>query len=136
MATQVAATRTYRALHFDAARSLDEGRRWTPAVRAGARPFLSDLVDPETGAPLPQAEYASAAAAPDGSVYIAFEYGTSPAAGAIGILRSRDGGRAWTAGTAPGVRAFAFDPAIAVDSHGTVRVTWYDLRNDRPGDAP
>ena len=35
----------------------------------------------------------------------------------------------------PGVSAFAFEPAIAVDRHGTVGVIWYDLRNDRPGDA-
>jgi hypothetical protein len=33
------------------------------------------------------------------------------------------------------VSAFAFEPSIAVDSHGTIGVTWYDLRNDRPGDA-
>jgi hypothetical protein len=33
------------------------------------------------------------------------------------------------------VRGFAFEPAIAVDAHGTVGATWYDLRNDRPGDA-
>jgi hypothetical protein len=33
------------------------------------------------------------------------------------------------------VSAFAFQPSIAVDSHGTIGVTWYDLRNDRPGDA-
>jgi hypothetical protein len=32
------------------------------------------------------------------------------------------------------VSAFAFEPAIAVDSHGTAGVTWYDMRNDRPGD--
>ena len=35
----------------------------------------------------------------------------------------------------PGVSAYAFEPAIAVDEHGTVGVIWYDLRNDRPGDA-
>jgi hypothetical protein len=34
-----------------------------------------------------------------------------------------------------GVSAFAFFPSIAVDSRGTAGVTWYDLRNDRPGDA-
>ena len=33
------------------------------------------------------------------------------------------------------MHAFAFEPAIAVDSLGTVGLTWYDLRNDRPGDA-
>ncbi len=31
--------------------------------------------------------------------------------------------------------AFAFEPAIAVDEHGTVGVIWYDLHNDRLGDA-
>jgi hypothetical protein len=35
----------------------------------------------------------------------------------------------------PGVSAYAFEPAIAVDKRGTVGVIWYDLRNDRPGDA-
>jgi hypothetical protein len=33
------------------------------------------------------------------------------------------------------VSAYAFEPAIAVDKHGTVGMIWYDLRNDRPGDA-
>ena len=33
------------------------------------------------------------------------------------------------------MNAFAWEPAIAVDGHGTVGVIWYDLRNDRPGDA-
>jgi hypothetical protein len=51
------------------------------------------------------------------------------------VASSRDGGRTWRSAHLPGVRAFAFEPAIAVDSHGTVGVTWYDLRNDRPGDA-
>jgi hypothetical protein len=37
--------------------------------------------------------------------------------------------------TLPGVSAFSFEPAIAVDQHGTVGVIWYDLRNDVPGDA-
>jgi len=119
---------------FRAARSRDEGRTWSPSVRAGARPFPSPLIDPGTGAELPQPVYPSAAAGPDGSVYIAFEDSTSPASGAIGILRSRDGGRTWSTGTLPGVSAFAFEPAIAIDSHGTVGVAWYDMRNDRPGD--
>jgi hypothetical protein len=118
-----------------AARSLDEGRSWLPAVQAGAKPIPQDLVDPETGIPLPQPGFPSAAVAPDGTVYIAFEDSTSATSGAIGVLRSRDGGRTWTSTTLPGVRGFAFEPAIAVDAHGTVGVTWYDLRNDRPGDA-
>jgi hypothetical protein len=77
----------------------------------------------------------SAAVAPDGSVYVAFEDSTSPSSGAIGLARSRDGGRTWTSAPLPGVSAYAFEPSVAVDAHGTVGVTWYDLRNDRAGDA-
>lgn len=118
-----------------AARSLDEGRTWLPAVQVGSKPIPQDLVDPETGLPLPQPGFPSAAVAPDGTVYVAFEDSTSPTTGAIGIARTRDGGRTWTSAALPGVRGFAFEPAVAVDAHGTVGVTWYDLRKDRPGDA-
>jgi hypothetical protein len=118
-----------------AVRSLDEGRTWLPPVLAGSQPIPPDLVDPKTGILLPQPGFPSAAVAPDGTVYVAFEASTSPTSGAIGVARSRDGGRSWTSAPLPGVTAFAFEPAVAVDSHGTVGVTWYDLRNDRPGDA-
>jgi hypothetical protein len=118
-----------------AARSLDEGRTWLPPVLAGSKPIPPLFFDPETGDELPQPNFPSAAVAPDGSVYVAFEDSTSPTSGAIGVARSRDGGRSWTSAPLPGVTAFAFEPAIAVDEHGTVGVTWYDLRNDRPGDA-
>ena len=118
-----------------AARSLDEGRTWLPPVLAGSKPIRPPSFDPETGDELPQPNFPSAAVAPDGSVYVAFEDSTSPTSGAIGVARSRDGGRTWTSAPLPGVTAFAFEPAIAVDEHGTVGVTWYDLRHDRPGDA-
>jgi len=117
-----------------AARSVDEGRTWLPPVLAGSKPFPPDAAD-DKGIPLPQPGFPSAAAAPDGSVYIAFEDNKSSSSGAIGVARSRDGGRTWSSAPLPGVSAFAFEPAIAVDAHGTVGVTWYDLRNDRPGDA-
>ena len=84
---------------------------------------------------LPQPAFESAAVAPDGTVYIAFEDSRSASSGAIGVVRSLDRGRTWSSITLPGVEAFAFEPAIAVDQHGTVGVIWYDLRNDVPGDA-
>jgi len=118
-----------------AARSPDEGRTWLPPVLVGAKPLPPNLVDPETGAELPQPGFPSAAVAPDGSVYVAFEDNRSATSGAVGVARSRDGGRTWTSITLPGVTAFAFEPAVAVDAHSTVGVSWYDLRNDRPGDA-
>jgi hypothetical protein len=118
------------------ARSLDEGRTWLPPVEAGSKPLAeSPPVDPETGELLPQPGYPSSAVAPDGTVYVAFEDSPSAGAGAIRVFRSRDGGLTWTSITMPGIPAFAFEPAIAVDGHGTVGVIWYDLRNDRPGDG-
>jgi hypothetical protein len=118
-----------------ALRSLDEGRTWLPAVQAGPRRPLLGFFDPDTGTEFPQPHFPSAAVAPDGTAYVAFEDNRSVSSGAIGILRSRDGGRTWSSSTLPGVRAYAFEPAVAVDARGTVGVTWYDLRNDRPGDA-
>jgi Neuraminidase (sialidase) len=117
-----------------AARSRDDGHTWRSAVR-----FLSNRIQTfrdDKGIALPIPQYASAAVAPDGTVYVAVEAPGSAHSGVIAIARSRDGGRTWTTGTLPGVRAYAFEPAIAVDARGTVGVTWYDLRNDRRGDAP
>jgi hypothetical protein len=118
-----------------AARSLDEGLTWQPAVQVGSKP-IQQFSDPETGEDLPQPNFPSAAVAPDGTVYIAFEANSSSSSGAIGLARSRDGGLTWSSGTLPGVSAYAFEPSVAVDSHGRVGLTWYDLRNDQPGDAP
>ena len=117
-----------------ATRSVDDGRTWQPAVLAGSQP-LPSFIDPETGDEYPQPGFPSAAVAPDGTVYIATERDTSVTSGGIGIARSRDGGQTWTSMAVSGVTAFAFLPSIAVDAHGRVGVTWYDLRNDRPGDT-
>jgi hypothetical protein len=118
------------------ARSLDEGRTWLPPVEAGSKPLqVDEFVDPETHETLPQPGYPSSTVGPDGTVYVAFENSTSPTSGGIGIVKSRDGGRTWSTIALPGVTAFAFEPAIAVDKHGTVGVIWYDLRNDRTGDT-
>jgi hypothetical protein len=117
-----------------AARSRDDGRTWRPAVR-----FVSNRIRmfrDDRGIELPQPQYPSAAVAPDGTVYVAVEANRSARSGVIAMARSRDSGRTWTTSTLPNVRAYAFEPAIAVDARGTVGVTWYDLRNDRRGDAP
>ena len=117
-----------------AARSLDEGRTWLPPVQLGPHLPLLGFFHPEFGY-LPQAHFPSAAVAPDGTAYIAFENNNSETSGGIGVAKSRDGGLTWSSSMLPGVSAYAFEPAIAVDKHGTVGVIWYDLRNDRLGDA-
>jgi hypothetical protein len=117
-----------------ATRSRDGGRTWTAPVELLAQP-IETFFDPETGEELPQPQFPNVAVAPDGSVYVTVEGNTSASAGAVAVSRSRDGGASWTRVTSPGVGAYAFEPAIAVDAHGTVAITWYDLRNGRPGDA-
>lgn len=116
-------------------RSADEGRSWLPAVEAGSKQLYDEFHDPETNDELPQPGFPSSTVAPDGTVYATYENSTSPDSGGIGIVKSVDDGVTWTTITLPGVTAFAFEPAVAVDKHGTVGVTWYDLRNDRPGDT-
>jgi hypothetical protein len=115
-----------------AARSLDEGRTWLPPVELGPHLPLTEFVHPEFGH-LPQPHFPSAAVAPDGTAYVAFENNSSETSGGIGVAKSRDGGLTWSSSTLE-VSGYAFEPAIAVNKHGIVGVTWYDLRNDRPGD--
>jgi hypothetical protein len=120
---------------LQAVRSLDEGRTWLPAVQVGSPQPIETFFHPERGEYLPQSHYPSAAVAADGTAYIAFENNSSATSGGIGVAKSRDGGRTWSVATLPGVSAYAFEPTIAVNKHGIVGVTWYDLRNDRLGDA-
>lgn len=117
------------------ARSDDEARTWLPEVVAGAIPLPGEVFEPETGEQLPQPGYPSSAVAPDGTVYVVYENSGSASSGAIGLLRSHDGGATFRSSTLPGVTAFAWEPVVAVDSRGTVGVIWYDLRSDGPGDG-
>jgi hypothetical protein len=102
-------------------------------VELGPRLPLTEFLHPEFGH-LPQPHFPSAAVAPDGTAYVAFENNSSVTSGGIGVAMSRDGGLTWSSSTLR-VSAYAFEPAIAVNKHGTVGLMWYDLRNDRPGDA-
>lgn len=116
-----------------AARSLDEGQTWLPPVELGPRLPLTEFLHPEFGQ-LPQPHFPSAAVAPDGTAYVAFENNSSATSGGIGVAKSSDGGLTWSSSTLR-VSGYAFEPAIAVDKKGTVGVMWYDLRNDVPRDA-
>jgi hypothetical protein len=116
-----------------ASRSQDGGATWSAPVELLSQPIESFADD--RGEPLPQPQFPNLAAAPDGTIYATVEADSSATTGVIAVARSRDEGRSWTTVTSPGVGAYAFEPAIAVDPNGTVGITWYDLRNDRPGDA-
>ena len=81
-----------------AARSLDEGRTWLPPVEVGPHLPLMEFVHPEFGY-LPQPHFPSAAVAPDGTAYVAFENNSSVTSGGIGVAKSRDGGLTWSSST-------------------------------------
>jgi hypothetical protein len=120
-----------------ALRSADHGRTWDAPVQVTSQP-IAPIPDPETGDALPNQDltFHSAAIAPDGRIYVAWDRDSSATSGTIDIATSSNGGLSWSAPTPlPGVSAFAFQPAIAVDASGTVGVIWYDNRNDRLGDA-
>jgi hypothetical protein len=122
-----------------AARSRDDGRTWAPPALIVSAPLAAVPRDPETGLELDNKDltFHSAAVGPDGTIYVAWDSDRSATAGTVKLVRSRDGGRSWTAPAAlPGVTAFTMQPALAVTRSGTVGVLWYDTRRDRPGDRP
>jgi hypothetical protein len=117
-------------------RSPDLGRTW-PRPHVVASEPIQPFTDPETGQPLSNQDmsYFSAATAPDGTLYVAWDRDTSATSGTVEFVSSSNGGRTWTGPRAiPGISAFAFEPAIAVDGNGTLGVLWYDNRRDRVGD--
>lgn len=121
-----------------ATRSEDRGLTWSTPVKAVAQQ-VQPVADPETGVALSNQDmtFHSATVAPDGNVYVAWDHDTAATTGTIEIAKSTDGGISWSGPTPiAGVTAFAFEPAIAVDKHGTLGVIWYDHRNDRLGDVP
>ena len=125
------------------------GRVWrltTPHARStrdkpGFRPCelgpylpLVQFDHPEFG-DLPQPHFPSAAVAPDGTAYVAFEDNSSATSGGIGVARSRDGGLTWSSSMLPGVSAYAFEPAIAVNYERHCRRDLVRPPQRRAGDA-
>ena len=131
-------------LHFAVVKSTDQGRTWSKPVKIAADTSVSE-VDPNAPddpdkALRGGANLVSAAVDPrTGELYAAYE-GTDFTAGRyddIQLVHSTDGGATWSApirvNGAP--NAPAFTPSIAVDGHGTVAITYYDLRYLPPGDT-
>lgn len=116
-------------------RSLDGGASWSPPITV-ADFANGPFHDPETGEKVLASPYIlSAAVAPDGVSYIAYRYQLSQASADIRVVRSADAGLNWSDPIV--VRAAGkqmMHAVIAAGSDGDVAVTYYDIRNDRPGD--
>jgi hypothetical protein len=130
--------------HFGLVRSTDQGRSWSKPVRVGADTAVNEVdpnapTDPDkslrAGAGLP-----SVAIDPQtGELYLVAE-GSDFSGGqydSIELLHSTDGGASWSTpvrvNQAP--NAPAFTPSITVDKHGTVAISYYDLRYLTPGNT-
>jgi hypothetical protein len=114
-------------------RSTDHGATWSAPSKLGDVTYTGTK-DPATGTVFRDGSGAIAvlAASPDGTVHAAWQDSrfSTGAHDSIAYVKSSDGGRTWSApkraNTDPGEQAFS--PAIAVDDHGTVGITYSALR--------
>jgi hypothetical protein len=120
-------------------RSADHGVTWSAPIYVAALQSVGAR-NPEGGAPIRDgADLPTIAAAPDGSLWVAWQDArfSGGARDAIAISRSTDGGRTWTAPAAINrvATAAAFTPTLVVRADGLVGVMHYDLRSNTPDPA-
>jgi len=119
--------------------SSDGGTTWSGPTTVATQQFVTDT-DPNTGAPLRTGEGLPSAAidASTGQLYVVWSDNRfTGTVNQIVSTTSTNGGQTWTA---PAVISKvtgrpAFTPTVAVNSAGTVGVTYYDLRNLPAGDT-
>ncbi|HRI16961.1 MAG TPA: sialidase family protein [Burkholderiaceae bacterium] len=118
-------------------RSTDKGQTWSPPqlvaeTRAVGTRDADDGTPIRDGSILP-----TIAAGPGGLVWVAWQDSgfSGGVRDAIYVARSFDGGNLWNIPVAVNgdLQVAAFTPALAVRADGTVGLTHYDLRADRPG---
>jgi hypothetical protein len=120
-----------------ATRSADGGRSWSRPVPIATVP-QDAILDPDTRKPRYQfcCLFGVAKGGHD-RVYVAYTKNAGTHSGRVLIAASRNGGRRWgRPHPVAAVAAQALEPAVAVAGDDTVGVTWYDFRNDKPGDVP
>lgn len=120
-----------------ATRSQDVGATWSQPARI-ATVDQSPILDPHTGKPIYKfCCLYSVALAPNDDAYVAYTKVAGAHSGKVFVARSADGGKSWGKPRAvASLRAQTLIPSVAVADDGTVGVTWYDFRHDKPGDKP
>ena len=130
--------------HYAFVTSSDGGRTWSKPSPIAPDTSIGD-VDPNapndptkalrTGSGLPNVAIDPVT----GELYLAFE-GTTFTGGAtsqVELVHSTDRGRTWSAPVriSHGPQAPSYTPSVAVDPTGTVSVTYYDVRDLKPGNT-
>jgi hypothetical protein len=125
-----------------ALRSTDFGATWSAvpiAVTHGHWPRdpdlrleAFDLAIEEIGNPVP-----SLAVGPDGLLVVAWHDAPNHDAVSVWLARSTDGGASYSTPSLirPATLGQAWSPTAAVGADGTIAVTWYDGRAEKPGDG-
>jgi hypothetical protein len=125
-------------------RSTDHGATWSAVITGPATETIG-VTDPDTGAPVRSGEpLTSVAVDPNnGNLYAVWADGRFSdkfSNDSVAFSMSTDGGLTWsdpikvnqTPTTIPAGDQQAFTPVVAVNSAGTVAVTYYDFRNNDP----
>jgi len=120
-------------------RSADHGLTWSAPIYVAALQSVGAR-NPEGGAPIRDgADLPTIAAAPDGSLWVAWQDARFSGGlhDAIAISHSTDGGRTWSAPAAINMVATvaAFTPTLVVRADGLVGVMHYDLRSNTAAPA-
>jgi hypothetical protein len=126
-------------------RSTDHGATWSAIIDGPAIETVG-VTDPDTGAPVRSGEpLTSVAVDPNnGNLYAVWadaRFSSKFSTDGVAFSMSTDGGLTWsnpiqinqTPTTIPAGDQQAFTPTVAVNSSGTVAVTYYDFRNNTAG---
>lgn len=117
-----------------AVRSVDGGATWSAPVKIADVP-AGATTDPEDGKRVRANQGLSLEVGPDGTAYALWWEEGPGGRPRVVLAESHDGGATWSSARVVGSATHAFLPALTVADDGTIAVTYFDLREDVPGDG-